>query len=88
MYSKYLDFPNVPVLDPTTPYQPATQFFVGGPRLHEFLREMRKENFDKYDVVSIGELPGANELEVLLEYVSVDAAQVSIAHLFILIFMY
>lgn len=49
MYSKHLDFPDAPVVDPTTPWQPAGTYFCNGPRLHEFLREMRKETFAKYE---------------------------------------
>jgi oligo-1,6-glucosidase len=31
---------------------------AGGPRLHDFLREMRREVFSHYDCVAIGEAPG------------------------------
>jgi oligo-1,6-glucosidase len=34
-----------PVVAPETPWQPAQQFFTNGPRLNEFLRELRKETF-------------------------------------------
>lgn len=49
MYSKRLDFPNAPIVDPTTPWQPAFKMFTNGPRLHEFLKEMRSETFAKYE---------------------------------------
>lgn len=29
-----------------------------GPKLHEYLKEMRRETFDKYDVFTVGETPG------------------------------
>lgn len=48
---QYLDFPDAPVVAPETPYQPAGQFFTNGPRLGEFLREMRRETFAKYEYV-------------------------------------
>lgn len=38
-------------------YFGAEHYFFG-PHLHEYLREMRRETFDKYDVVTIGETPG------------------------------
>lgn len=50
-YSKHLEFPDAPVVAPDTPWQPAGQFFSNGPRLREFLREMRKEAFSKYECV-------------------------------------
>lgn len=37
-------------------YQPGDKYFADGPRLHEFLRGMRKEVLDKYDTITIGEM--------------------------------
>lgn len=34
------------------------EHYFHGPRLHEFLREMRRETFDHYDVFTVGETPG------------------------------
>lgn len=49
LHAEYLDFPDAPVVAPETPWQPAQQFFTNGPRLNEFLRELRKETFDHYE---------------------------------------
>jgi hypothetical protein len=51
MYSKYLDFPDAPVVAPETPYQPAGMYQMNGPRLREFLQEMNRECFAKYEYV-------------------------------------
>ncbi|MED1203430.1 glycoside hydrolase family 13 protein [Heyndrickxia acidicola] len=34
--------------------------FLNGPRIHEFLQEMNRESLSKYNVVTVGEMPGAN----------------------------
>jgi oligo-1,6-glucosidase len=34
------------------------EHYFYGPRLHEYLKEMRRETFDNYDVFSVGETPG------------------------------
>jgi len=34
------------------------EHYFYGPRLHEFLKEMRQSTFDNYDVFSVGETPG------------------------------
>ncbi len=34
------------------------EHYFYGPRLHEYLREMRRETFDNYDVFTVGETPG------------------------------
>ena len=35
------------------------EHFMNGPRIHEFLHEMNKEVLSKYDVMTVGEMPGA-----------------------------
>jgi oligo-1,6-glucosidase len=46
---------------PGSPYGPGGQFFIGGPRNHEFLQEMYREVFAGRDahVLTVGEMPGA-----------------------------
>ncbi len=46
------------VIDPRP--APLYRHIAGGPRLHEFLREMRREVFEHYDCVAIGEAPGVD----------------------------
>ena len=46
------------VIDPRP--APLYRHIAGGPRLHEFLREMRREVFSHYDCVAIGEAPGVD----------------------------
>jgi oligo-1,6-glucosidase len=45
---------------PGSPYGPAGQYFIGGPRNHEFLQEMYREVFAGRDahVLTVGEMPG------------------------------
>ncbi|MBD8067657.1 glycoside hydrolase family 13 protein [Bacillus sp. PS06] len=35
------------------------EHFMNGPRIHEFLHEMNKEVLSKYDIMTVGEMPGA-----------------------------
>ncbi|EJT97970.1 alpha-glucosidase [Dacryopinax primogenitus] len=70
MYSKWLDFPDADIVDPSTPWQPADKFYSNGPRLHEFLKEMHRECFGRYDVVSIGECPNTPNFHDVLPFVS------------------
>lgn len=57
LISKPPGFPDAPVKFPDEQYQPAEPTFANGPRLHEFLKEMRKEVLSKYDTVTVGEMP-------------------------------
>lgn len=56
MISKAPGLPDAPVTRPG-PYQWGGEFFTNGPRLLEWLVEMRKEVLDRYDVLTVGETP-------------------------------
>jgi len=57
LISKTPDLPNAPVTNPKEEYQNGSMYFSNGPRLHEFLQEMRREVLDKFDTIAIGEMP-------------------------------
>lgn len=40
------------------PIADGSMYYVDGPRIHEFLREMNEEVLSKYDVMTVGEMPG------------------------------
>ena len=35
-------------------------YYMNGPRIHEFLHKMNKEVFSKYDMMTVGEMPGTS----------------------------
>ncbi|OAS86731.1 glycoside hydrolase family 13 protein [Metabacillus litoralis] len=41
-------------------YASGGEYFMNGPRIHEFLHEMNKEVLSKYDIITVGEMPGAS----------------------------
>lgn len=57
MISKAPGLPDAPVVS-DGPYQWAGQYFLHGPRLVEYLREMKERVLSKYDVFTVGEMPG------------------------------
>ena len=64
MISKVAGLPDAPVTS-DEPYQWGGQFFIHGPRLMEFLREMRAQVLDDYDIVTIGEAVAATPAHAL-----------------------
>lgn len=42
------------------------QYYMNGPRIHEFLQEMNKEVLSKYDIMTVGEMPGVDAEEAKL----------------------
>lgn len=57
MISKTPGLPDAPVASPS-PYQFGGQYFLQGPRLLEYLREMKQQVLSKYDIFTVGETPG------------------------------
>jgi oligo-1,6-glucosidase len=57
MISKVPGLPDAPVLN-NTRYQFGGQHFLNGPRLREFLLEMKQKVLSKYDILTVGETPG------------------------------
>jgi oligo-1,6-glucosidase len=56
MISKVPGLPDAPVLN-HDPYQFGGQYFMNGPRLLEFLGEMKQEVLSHYDILTVGETP-------------------------------
>ncbi len=56
MISKTPGLPDAPVVTDDR-YQYAGQYFTHGPRLLEFLQEMKREVLSKYDILTVGETP-------------------------------
>jgi len=56
MISKLPGLPDAPVVTPDR-YQPAGPYSTHGPRLLEFLAEMKREVLSHYDILTVGETP-------------------------------
>lgn len=56
MISKVPGLPDAPVTT-SGPWQPGFDFFIQGPRLVEFLAEMKREVLQHYDIITVGETP-------------------------------
>ncbi|EXJ77771.1 hypothetical protein A1O3_10000 [Capronia epimyces CBS 606.96] len=84
MISKVLTYPDAPAtLDPIShKYQPGSQFFVNGPRLHEFLREMNRKVLSHYDTITVGEMPGVSDPDEILRTVGSQAGELNMIFIF------
>jgi oligo-1,6-glucosidase len=57
--SKVPELPDAPNPDGKK-YAWGGEYFMNGPRIHEYLKEMNKEVLSKYDIITVGEMPGAS----------------------------
>ena len=56
--------------------------YCNGPRMHEFLREMNQTVLDKYDAMTVGELPHTPDPKQVLEYVGLSDKQLNMVFQF------
>jgi oligo-1,6-glucosidase len=82
--SKVPELPDAPNPDGKK-YVSGAQYFINGPRIHEFLQEMNRKVLSKYDIMTVGEMPGVtveeaklytgenrNELNMVFQFEHVD----------------
>ncbi|KAL9101211.1 MAG: hypothetical protein Q9163_003493 [Psora crenata] len=50
-------------------YHPGSKWYVNGPRMHEFLRELKREVLDPYHAITVGEMPGVSDVDEILRTV-------------------
>ncbi|MNO21466.1 Oligo-1,6-glucosidase [compost metagenome] len=80
LISKDTAYPEV-VSDSADSYQWGGQYFMNGPRIHEFLQEMNREVLSKYDVMTVGEMPGAT-IEEAVRYTSPEQNELNMVFQF------
>ncbi|KAK6949857.1 hypothetical protein Daesc_008180 [Daldinia eschscholtzii] len=86
LISKAPGFPDADiVLDPGHRYQPGSKYFVNGPRLHEYLREMHREVLSKYDTITVGEMPGVSDEKEILRSVGANSEELRMIFIFDLV---
>jgi alpha-glucosidase len=72
LMSKHPDLPDGKIVNPDEPYQSGAEFFASGPRMHDYIREIRTEVLDHYDVMTVGELGFTKDEQSVSEYVARD----------------
>lgn len=68
-YSKAEGLPDAPILEPDEETQVAVCHYANGPRIHDYLEEM-KQVLSQYDVMTVGELPNTPCRNDVLRYIS------------------
>ncbi|KAK5790457.1 hypothetical protein VI817_007744 [Penicillium citrinum] len=77
LMSKHPDLPDGKIVNPDEPYQSGAEFFASGPKMHDYIREIRTEVLDHYDVMTVGELGFTKDEESVRQYVAKDRHELS-----------
>ncbi|OAQ78565.1 oligo-1,6-glucosidase [Purpureocillium lilacinum] len=76
LISKTPGFPDAPITIPHDEFQPAHIHYAYGPRLHEFLRGLRRI-LDEYDAFSVGEMPWVDDERDVIRAVAADRMELN-----------
>ena len=64
LLSKTPGLPDAPVVTPDR-YQWGGEYFTNGPRLFEYLQEMKEQVLSKYDILTVGETPAVTPQDAI-----------------------
>ena len=65
MISKVPGLPDAPVKN-NDRYQSGRQYFINGPRMMEFLTEMKQKVLSKFDILTVGETPSVSTRDAIM----------------------
>ena len=77
LMSKHADLPNAEVVNTNDEFHSGEKWFASGPRMHEYVREMRADVFEDYKVMTVGELAFPKDVEAVTNYVAQDRRELN-----------
>lgn len=83
LISKDQRFPDAePVLGPDRKYHPGGKYFVNGPRMHEYLQEIKHNVLEKYGAITVGEMPGVRDVDEIVRTVKSGTGELNMIFIF------
>jgi alpha-glucosidase len=77
LMSKHPDLPDGDITSVDEEYQSGAKWFASGPRIHEYLHELRTKVFDPYGAVTVGELGFTKDVESVSKYVAKSRQEIN-----------
>ncbi|KAL8676504.1 MAG: hypothetical protein Q9186_006981 [Xanthomendoza sp. 1 TL-2023] len=83
LISKDQRFPDAePILGPDRKYHPGGKYFVNGPRMHEYLQELKQKVLEEYGAITVGEMPGVQDVEEIIRTVKSGTGELNMIFIF------
>lgn len=83
LISKDQRFPDADIVHPGKKYQPGDKYFANGLRLAEYLKELKRAVFSKYDdVLTVGEMPFLEDENERLKIIKAEEGYLSMIFTF------
>ncbi|KAF2121692.1 glycoside hydrolase superfamily [Lophiotrema nucula] len=85
LISKVQEFPDAPIKVKDHKYQPGDKYYANGPRLHEYLKDIRKNVLSKYDTITVGEMPFVRDEHEIIKVVGATSGELNMIFAFDLV---
>ncbi|KAL2021741.1 hypothetical protein VTK56DRAFT_6684 [Thermocarpiscus australiensis] len=82
LISKDQRFPDVASTNKTKPYHCGHAYFANGPRLSEYLQEMKDVVLSKHDLITVGEMPFLDDEKQILEMIHAEEGALNMVFTF------
>lgn len=83
LISKDQRFPDAePVLGPDRKYHPGGKYYVNGPRMHEYLQEIKQKVLVKHGAITVGEMPGISDINEIIRTVKSKDGELNMIFIF------
>ena len=82
LISKDPRFPDAePALGADRKYHPGSKYYVTGPRMHEYLQEIKQKVLQK-NVITVGEMPGVSDTDEIIRTVGSKSGELNMIFIF------
>lgn len=82
LISKDQSFPDAPIIEPDSKFQPGEKFYTNGPRFHEFMRGIYDNVLSQYDTITVGETPYVTDMSEIIKTVGSTANELNMIFTF------
>ena len=83
LISKDPRFPDAPPsLGKDKKYHPGGKYYVNGPRMHEYLREIHDKVLVKSNAITVGEMPGISDIKEIIQTVGSKSGELNMIFIF------
>ena len=83
LISKDRHFPDAePSLGADRKYHPGSKYYVNGPRMHEYLQEIKHKVLRKHSAITVGEMPGISDIDEIIRTVHTKTGELNMIFIF------
>ena len=83
LISKDQRFPDAePTLGPDLKYHPGSKYYINGPRMHEYLQEIKHKVLQKHGAITVGEMPGVSDIDEVMRTVRSKNGELNMIFIF------